>query len=226
MNVIRKKTVAIFIILLLVLFATLLIYKIGFGRTGEWLTVNLFTISTKAKQEKYLEFADGYLAEIISHPSEKAVSGYEFNLEHARDFAEKIIFLDGAEIGLAAKFEEMTRIEEQVLAKLLLGANSEDRAIINEAISLTRVENRYMFAYMVEKYQLNNADISRDQKIVEAHLTLVERAVQNYRDILGDGKVLKIGGLLIEARKYQAAGLNLEAYDSLDKAKNIIYAKF
>jgi hypothetical protein len=229
----RKKTVIAFIILIFALLVLSASAKAGFGATGEWIEVNLLTISTKAKQEKYLEYANRRVAEISvlanKEASEKnlrtVLNGYRNAIFKACDMAEKIIFLDGAEIGLAEDVENATRLHEQVLSELLAKAPAKIRPVLSGALSISRIENEEIFTYMVEKYQITDQDVEKHQKIVDRHLEIVERAHADYQKLLEGKTDQEIKKLLAEVQKSQKAGLALPAYQKLQAAKNLIYAK-
>ena len=186
-----------------------------FERAGEWLDVNIFTISTKAKQEKKLEFADERVAEIIqlgmdpdtnSRNLGLAVGRYQNFLKQAEDMAEKIIILDGKEIALAEKFETATRLHEVVLSS----------GYPREALDEAMIENEKIFKFMVVNYQFTDQDIKKHQAILDEHLKIV-------KNLTDPNKNKKVEEYLEEAQKFQKAGLNTQAYDFIKKAKNFLY---
>ena len=201
-----------------------------FERPAEWIEVNLFTISTKKKQEKRFEFASERVAEMggllyLAAPSEKnldlALRRFRYFLESAEDMAEKIIFLDGAEIAVAEKFEAETRHQEKFLRELKEEENaSEFEPQISEALGIAREQNAKIFRFMVKKYQGSEQDIKKHQDIISKHMALV-------REVLGDiedqDKLREIENLLVEAEKFRKAGLNIEAYGFINQAKVLIY---
>lgn len=181
--------------------------------------VNLLTVSTKKKQAKKLKNASERIAELValfeqSNPRpknlEQALRRYRDFVNSAEDMAEKIAILDGAEIGVAQEMEKATRAHEQVLAELLEEGDSPFAGVIREAVTAARLANEKIFKFMVQNYQFNEQDIRKHQNILEQHIHFVE---------------LRLGQnpLLDEARKFQKAGLNAQAYDLVQKAKNILY---
>ena len=186
-----------------------------FERAGEWLDVNIFTISTKAKQEKKLEFADERVAEIIqlgmdpdtnSRNLGLAVGRYQNFLKQAEDMAEKIIILDGKEIALAEQFEAATRLHEAVLSS----------GYSREVLAAAMIENGKIFKFMVVNYQFTDQDIKKHQGILDEHFEMIEK-------LNSQSKNEQVEKYLEEARKYQKAGLNVQAYDLIQKAKDILY---
>lgn len=196
-----------------------------FERIGEWLDVNIFTVSTKSKQQKKLDLAGERVAEILelavgldtdTKDLRTAVRRYQSFLRQAEDMAEKIVILNGIEIALAEKFEEISRMHEVLLAESLRYAPTQFDGIIREALASAMIENEKIFKFMVVNYQITDLDIKKHQGILEKHLEIVEKLNEGIKN----GKVEKY---LEEARKYQKAGLNVQAYDLLQRAKNIIY---
>ncbi|MDZ4244198.1 MAG: hypothetical protein U1C57_03785, partial [Candidatus Doudnabacteria bacterium] len=186
-----------------------------FERVGEWFEVNVFTISTKAKQKKKLEFADERVAEIIQLASNSnidakdlrtAVSRYQNFLRQARDMAEKIIILDGKEIALAEQFEAATRLHETVLSS----------GYSREALAAAMIENGKIFKFMAVNYQFTDQDIKKHQGILDEHFEMIDKLDRQ-------SKNQQVEEYLEEARKYQKAGLNVQAYDLIQKAKDILY---
>ena len=186
-----------------------------FERVGEWFDVNIFTVSTKAKQKKKLEFAGERVAEIIQlgmDPDTKsrnlklAVGRYQNFLRQAEDMAEKIIILDGKEIAIAEQFEAATRLHEAVLSS----------GYQREALGEAMIENEKIFKFMVMNYQFTDEDIKKHQDILDEHFEIVEK-------LNSSSKNMEVGEYLEEARKYQKAGLNVQAYDLIQKAKDILY---
>ncbi len=196
-------------------------------RIGEWFALNLFTISTKGKQEKSLRLADERVAEFLELLTERGLQPqalqetlrrYAYFLRRAEDMAEKIIFLDGAEIGLAEKLEQATRLHEEVLAQLLPDLKPELRSSVNEGLITARNENEKIFRFMVKNYQSNETDIDKHRRILEEHIELIGRLLRE-----DNSNAVQIRDFRAEARKFQAAGLNLQAYDLIQKAKNVLY---
>lgn len=199
-------------------------------QVGEWFSVNIFTLSTRQKQEKKLELASRRVAEIValvqdskSSPKalETAVQRYQGFLRDAGDMAEKIIILDGAEIGLAEKLEETTFVHEQVLSGLLPYVPVQLRGPVMESAATALIQNETIFKFMVKNYQGTDADIAKHQKILD-------RQMQGVSSMLDDlkrpdkQKLARIDALLQEAQKFQKAGLNIEAYDLVHKARILL----
>ncbi len=201
-----------------------------FERPAEWIEVNILTISTKKKAEKKLQFSSERVAEMgallyIPNVRQKylklALKRYQYFLASAEDMAEKIIFLDGKEIGVAEELEQETRLQEKFLRELKEGASIEKMPVeVSQALTEARTQNEKMFRFMVEKYQANDQDIRRDRIIISKHMALVREAILTVSD---QEKIKTAVGLLDEAEKYRIAGLNLEAYDLIKKAKDLIY---
>lgn len=201
-----------------------------FERPAEWLTVNLFTASTKKKQAKKLEFASERVAELgalLYTPAVKekylnlALDRYRYYLESAEDMAEKIIFIDGHQIAIADKFEEETRLQEKYLLELKEGLSAEKHsAQLDDALVEARSQNEKIFRFMVEKYQGTDAEIRKHQAILLKHLTLVREALLATPD---ETKIKETQNLLTEAEKFRKAGLNDRAYDFLKEAKDLVY---
>jgi len=205
-------------------------FKYLFERPAEWIDVNLLTLSTKEKQDKKRQLSSERVAEMgpllygenpkLKH-LETALGRYQYYLESAEDMAEKIIFLDGAEIGIAEQFEEETRLQEKFLRELLEGApNNELTTVVRQAVTLARLQNEKIFKFMVKNYQFTDADIRKHQIILSWHMLLVREAMQLTDD---QDKLKKAEDLLVEAEKHRRAGLNKEGYDLISKAKNIVY---
>lgn len=209
----------------------------GFGyfwqRLGEWFSVNIFTAATKAKQEKYLELASLRLAEVIALSRRgdydshfvRAGRSYEDTLIQAEDMAEKIIFLDGAEIKLAEDVEEASRLHEEVIVSLLKNAPAIQRPSFFQALAAARIINDQIYTYMVEKYQITDNDVEKHLKILSEHLEIVERERVDYASLLQGKPEQQIKQLLAEVQKFQKAGLALPAFQRINLIKNIIYAK-
>lgn len=171
-----------------------------------WVDVNLLTLSTKEKQRKYLKLAHDY-AHSLGVPGN--LFRYEQHLRMAEDMAEKIIFLDGAEVEIGYQFEELTRdLEEELQGEI-------------EAQSEARIQNRKMFEYLVKNYQFTSADIEKHKAILDEHMELVQEMSAKIQD---QAKLKKITGDINEARKFQKAGLNIEAYSVIDRVKNTLYS--
>lgn len=241
-----KKVIAVLIIAFLPIFATAHgdVPDLGvepgnvpgtstyiFERIGEWLLVNLFTISTKAKQERYLNLATERVAEmeallITPNVDEKdlkvAVNRYQSLIGQAEDMAEKIVFLDGHQIAVAEAVENKTWIHEQVLSESLETANSKFSLILHEAIAAARTQNKKSFIFMVEKYTANQDDIDKYGMIVRQQVGFVHS-----RQLLTVGdkdRAKEIENLLKESLKFVDAGQNAQAYNLLDQAKDILYS--
>ncbi len=202
-----------------------------FERIGEWIEVNLLTLSTKQKQEKKLKLSDERVAEVLALLEQKEVKKknletawrrYEGMLLEAEYTAEKIIFLDGAEIALAEKLEEATRLHEQVLAQALGFTDSERRSIVFQALNFARTQNETIFKFMVKNYQANDSDIQKHRDIIEAHIQMTDSRIDDSDITPHDRSWAKFW--IKEARKFQKAGLNIEAYDYLKKAKHVLYS--
>lgn len=193
-----KKIIVILIILGLGVFA---IVAAGNQRIAEWVEVNLLTVSTKAKQAKYLELAARHLDEPTL---------YGQYLGQAEEMAEAILFLDGKEFAVAERFEAATREQEQILGR--------QRPIPYPSLAAARIENENIYLFMVKNYQFNDADIKKYQGIIDRHIAIVEA-------LLREKPNARAAALIAEARKYQAAGLNIETYEYVKKAKDVVYAK-
>lgn len=201
--------------------------KYFFERVGEWFEVNILTLSTKKKQARKLTFAEERLAEFKAliqegQPKAKhlrlALSRYQNFLKEAEDMAEKIIFLDGAEILLAEEVEKITRIHEQVIGEILEEINPDFAGIVTEVLTTVQNENEKIFKFMIQHYQFTEQDIRKHKIIVGEHLRIAQSRI-NKRGKAGE----KAQELIVEARKFQAAGLNIEAYDLVKKAKHVVY---
>lgn len=200
MGHISRLRLIVYVLIILGLSAAALAYQKG-GRISEWVTVNLFTVSTKAKQEKYLELA-------LRHMDEPAL--FAEYLRQSEYMAEVILYLDGSEIAVAERFEEATRKAEEYLAR--------KQPFSYESLIAAQIENEKMFRYMASNYQFNDADIKKYQDIIEKHIIIAENLTLGNPDP-------RISALLAEAKKHQAAGLNVEGYELVKKAKNIVYTK-
>ena len=204
-------------------------FKYVFERPAEWIDVNLLTFSTKQKQLKKTQLASERVAEMgtllyTANPKEKrlrtALVRYRYYLESAEDMAEKIIFLDGAEIGVAEAFEEETRLQEKSLRELLEGSSAvELAAVLNEALILARNQNKKIFEFMVNNYQGTDAEVRKHQDILGKHIALTRDSLLHAED----DKKKKAAEQLAEAEKFRKAGLNIQAYDWIEKAKNTLY---
>ncbi|MBI4050583.1 MAG: hypothetical protein HY396_01255 [Candidatus Doudnabacteria bacterium] len=201
-----------------------------FDRLGDWIRINLMTLSTKQKQAKKLEVSQERLAELVTLVEivpgkiavlDEAVSGYRKYLRDSRDMALKIIILDGAEIGLARQLEKVTRENEAVLSDILGSANQVLRVYILEALIAAQVENEDIFKFIVKNYQFTQDDIEKNKAVIDEHLKLVEEKLP----LDDESKQQAVESYLGEARKFQNAGLNVEAYDWVKKAKNVAYIK-
>ncbi len=203
--------------------------KYFFEKIEEWLSVNVFTISTRAKQAKKLEMASKRIAElqalllkkdVVPNNLQEAVKRYKLFLRDAEDMAEKIIILDGKEIALAENFEKASRLHENVFLELLETADEKTSPIIYDALGESRIQNKKIFTFMVKNYQGTDADIEKHQRIVEQHAAIVQSRLSNEKVPL---KLSELKFFLTEADKFRKAGLNIEAYELVEKAKNIIY---
>lgn len=201
-----------------------------FDRVGEWIEVNLLTLSTKKKQQKKLAYADERVAELVTlieivpgtaKSLRKASERYESVLRSARDMAEKIIFLDGAEIALAEKFEETSRTHERIFANLLGGQSLQVRAIVSEVLIVARNENRSAFEFMVTNYQFTDIDIQKHQRILQEHIEFLEDEKFRFEE----NAKSELDTFISEAREFQDAGLNIQSYERIEKAKNFLYSR-
>lgn len=200
-------------------------WKYAFDRMGEWVDVNLLTVSTKKKQDKKLKNTDERVAEIIALTIQAGTSlddldlvlrRYEAGLRDAQDMAEKIIILDGAEISVGEKFEKSSRVQEQVLLEAYETAVEEQRGLLLEALHTAMLENEDMFRFMVTYYQQNDEDIRRYQAIVGDHMRIIQARYQV-------GANAQVDTDLSEARKFLNAGLSIRAYEFIKDAKNRVY---
>ena len=198
-------------------------------RIGEWFAVNIFTVSTRAKQQTKAALADERLAELIQllatnsdeKQIRKALANYIADIAEVRDMAQKIIILDGAEIALASDFERQTRLQEEALVEILEIFSGASRSAVMQALSEARSENRDMFRFMALHYQATDQDVRRHQNILEKHLQFVMAAATGF-----DAATRKeLDPIIAEARKFQKAGLNVQAYGFIDRAKNKLYGK-
>ena len=201
--------------------------KYSFERLGEWFSVNLLTVSTKAKQEKYLKQAEERLAELeelYSYADQKeknlnkALAGYRSSLSRAEDMAEKIIFLDGTEIAIAYDLEKKTRTYEKVMGELL-EENAPKSDSARQAMTAAREQNEKIFKFIVEKYQFNDGDIEKNKAIIADEINFAESKAKG----LDKQKAGEISGHIKEARNFLKFGLNMRAYDEVKKAKDILY---
>lgn len=206
--------------------------KYPFDRAGDWLNINLFTVSTKQKQQKRLGVAEERLAELLYLAQNKevkeknlgkALSGYTAYLTSAEDMAEKIIFLDGHEIGLARHLEERTRLHEQALAQALGKGSDASAGFFAEALILARVQNENSFKFIVEKYQFTDQDIADNKAVVEDHIAIVEASLAFFDKKKDAQKIKTIQGFLREAKNFEKFGFHLKAYELVKKAKNAVY---
>lgn len=206
--------------------------KYGFELLGEWFSINLFTVSTKGKQERYLKQAEERLAEFMAlynyadqkeENLNKALEGYKSSLRKAEDMAEKIIFLDGNEIAIAYELENKTEIHEKVIVEVLeQGSPGSDEA--EEVLAEARAQNEKIFKFIVEKYQFNNEDIEKNKAVISEELNFVEaRAKELGKNAEEKKKAKEIADLLAQGKKYNKLGLTIQAYDFVKKAKDILY---
>lgn len=200
---------------------------------GEWAEVNLLTPSTKQKHFARVGFAEERIAELYQlveldvakrSAFQKAGERYRQELNRAEDMAEKILILDGAELALAEKFEYDTRLQEQLLRDLLGLARPELKGVIMQAISSARIENQKMFNYMVKNYQFTESDIEKHRAIVREHIEYVQAELMRGGLDFPPERKEKIGVYFEEAEKFLAAGLNVEAYQYVNRVKNIFYS--
>jgi|SRR3989344_5388267 len=209
--------------------------KYIFETISEWVSVNLLTLSTKKKAAKKLAMSSERVAEIgllanLKETEEKdlryAMSRYKAQLASAEDMVEKVIFLDGKEISAADKLEEETRLQEKFLRELKeqLGSvealNAETMTVIDQSLNIARSQNKKIFTFMVEKYQATDADIGKHRLILSKHVSLAREALLNADS---EAEFKEASAILDEAEKFRKAGLNLEAYDLIEKAKNLVY---
>lgn len=204
--------------------------KYFFEKIGEWVEVNLLTLSTKKKQAKKLQFASERVAELgilanLQEPKDRdlrrTMARYKGQLVSAEDMAEKIIFLDGHEIGVAEKLEEETRLQEKFLREIKEQlSEGHIREVIDQSLKIAREINKRMFTFMVEKYQGSDADIRKHQAILGKHLALVRETLPAIQD---QEKLKQVNDFLTEAEKFRKAGLNLEAYELIRQAKDSVY---
>jgi hypothetical protein len=195
-------------------------------RIGEWIDINLLTLPTRDKQQKRMLSAEERMAELVELAERGAVkqrvykslvSRYRGQLEASEDMVEKILFLDGAEIGLALDLEQQTRRQEQELFGALSNVQpGQSPVYILEALNSARLANQKMFEYMVVNYQFNEADIEKYGAIVREHLDFVKAAL----DESGLSAADEIG----RSEEFLQAGLNIDAYQYANRAKNILYA--
>lgn len=195
-------------------------WQYPFELAGEWFDLNLLTLSTRQKQAKKLNLAEERLAEFLEllESGESSfkllrtpLDRYEKLLRESEDMAEKIVILDGREIGAAEVLEARTRRHEEALAEFLEEISESQDRLLREALAEAMLQNEKVFKFMVKYYQFNAEDIKKHQDILEAHLNRLAK-------VLGDNHPD-----LAEARKFQKAGLNLDAYDFIKKAKSRIY---
>lgn len=203
-----------------------------FEKIGEWFEINILTLSTRAKQQKKLKMADERVAEfralVLSRdsreePLAEAISRYKVFLSAAEDMAEKVIILDGIEIALAEQVEEATRAHEAIFLKLLRENEQTASGQINEALIFARLMSNKIFEFMVTKYQFTDSDIAKHQNILKLHIELVESRLDNIND---NQRLKQIQDNLDEAQKFQEAGLNVQSYQWIEKAKNTLYSNF
>ena len=249
-HMMKKNFIAIFIILLLPLAVsghglepTLTVDagtlpdspKYGFKRVWEWLDVNLLTVSTKKKEQKHLVFSSekvaeiGRLSNLKKHKTsdlQLALSEYKTQIDTAEMMTEKVIWIDGAEIGEADNLELETRLQEKFLREQKeqmrqAGVFTGDIVpIMNEALDTARIYNEKIFTYMVEHYQLTDADIRKHRIILSKNISLTREAMLYTED---QDKIKKATDILNEAEKFRMAGLNLEAYRLIKTAKDQVY---
>lgn len=197
-------------------------------RVAEWFEVNLFTVSTKAKQQKLVEFTEERVFEAVQGElDEKTVEYYQQDLSRAEDMTEKILFLDGRETPLAELFERVTFDQERALGDLLIGSSSDKQSLIFEVLTHARQQNRKMFEYLVVNYQFNEQDIEKHVAIVRRHLLYIVRELEVREPSFAKASedMLKILQNLEEAEEHLADGLNIGAYARVDQVKDIFYAK-
>lgn len=203
-----------------------------FKNLSRWFEINIFTPSTKAKQQKYLRLSNERASEIYSLAAlgakasdlRRSVSAYQAAVSRAEDMAEKIIFLDGAQIGLATATENETAIQEKVFGEILEHATKENYQPITEALGFARTANEEIYNYMVTKYQQTDTDVERDKAILGREISFAERAEGFSPDLLSSQQKKKFEDSIAAAKKYQKTGLNWEGYLRLKKAKDLIYS--
>jgi len=225
-----KKVIISLIILVFLGFA---LAGSSLAKIGEWLEVNLFTLSTKEKQLKRVEFAGERVEELKTivdaslsegRRYQRLLRNYKYELLRAQDMAEKILILDGAELPLALEFEKATRLYEQKLSKIFSQAQDGFEGILLEAITATRVENQDMFDYIVKNYQFTEEDIELYNAIVREHIAYIEGEISVSGVSFSAEQQEQIDLNLGEAEKFLDAGLNTEAYEYMDRVKNTFYA--
>ncbi len=197
-----------------------------FDRLGDWVRINLLTLSTKQKQQKKLLVSQERFAELVTLvevvPGKvgalaQAVEEYKKYLWEGRDMAQKIIILDGTEIELGRELELVTRENEEILSSFLESANPTSKVYVLEALIAARIENEEIFKFMVKNYQFTQSDIQANREIIEEHLKFVEEKFP----LSDEARQVQAEGYLREAREFQKAGLNVEAYDFIKSAKNL-----
>ncbi len=198
-----------------------------FDRTAEWVELNIFTPGTKDKQAKRLQFAEERLAEfenllgtgiVRTSLLQRTAQRYAKLLMSSQDMAEKIIFLDGAEIAIAEKFEVRTRLHEQFISELLDAATPDLKSLVQKILTDARDQNQEIFQFLVEKYQFDQNDIQKHRLIVLEHMAIVRTYMREREEQRPDIEVY-----LSEAKKFLDFGLNIQAYEQVDQAKNLIY---
>lgn len=197
----------------------------------EWLSVNLFTLSTTGKQRKLLALSSKRVAEISliakeTDPSladlRTVASRYEDLLGRSEDMAEKILILDGVQLPLAEKFEQTSRLQEQMLLSLLQTSGKNAYPLLLLAANTARIENELMFKYMVSNYQFNQSDIAKYGQIVSQQASFLQKFFSGLPEPLSGAKQSELTNSYVELSKAEAAGLNAQAYDSLRQATDII----
>ena len=209
-------------------------WKYGWERLAEWLEVNIFTISTRAKQQANLILAEERLAELAELVQTRdqaqknldlVVSRYQYFLGQARDMAEKIIFLDGAQISLADRFQERTRIHEFLINQTLTNLSGRNYVAVAQALEIAHAENMEILRFMVEHYQLSDADIRKHQIILQQHIVFLENRFQDLKAKFNDQESKKIAKDLEAADKFKQSGLNREALQQIERVSLKIYSK-
>lgn len=199
--------------------------KYAFDRFGEWFDINFLTVSTKKKQDKRLRQAEERLAEFLEMSNladkkegnlRRAAGGYERSIAAAEDMAEKIIFLDGAEIEIAYDLEERTSTQEKAVFELFEGAVVYP-IVAEELMAAASAQNERIFRFIAEKYQFTGSDIERNKTIIGREIAFVEGRARAIKDSA------EISGYLSEAKKFQKFGLTVQAAELIKAAKDSLF---
>ncbi len=202
-----------------------------FQNIREWLEINFFAVSTTAKQEKMLELSSRRLAEIskiASLPSVNvevlniATSHYGDLLGQAEDVAEKLVILDGAQLPVAEKLEQISRMHEQILLGLLQSSDKSDYRQLLEALNSARINNELIFKFMVKNYQYNQTDIAKYGNMVTEQIKFLREFAPTLPTPLPLNKQTELAKAYVELGKAEAAGLNPNSYDQLKVATDTV----